>query len=219
EADDILQVLEGEERRDAQRLIEMGFEPEKVIMAILQAEDASERFDRALTLLTEQEAASGARGSRAKVEPKATCSCGATSKGPFCGGCGRRLRGGAADTPVVLVDDDDDLLVKAWPEIFDPKTQLWVAVDVAFGDIVRHPVVEWPHRGTPMLWICAAGEGFFLRDVTPRYSPRWWEVELARGGRALQTWWSELLHRGCCEESEPESRLLLHDEAEAYDEA
>ena len=26
----------GEERRDAQRLIEMGFEPEKVIMAILQ---------------------------------------------------------------------------------------------------------------------------------------------------------------------------------------
>lgn len=110
--------------------------------------------------------------------------------------------------------------VKAWPEIFDPKTQLWVAVDVAprkkrhrevdaycvlsrrkrkrgqvplgskqllvifvlpwaetcgfalhasnlwvdrldgaafgteaFGDIVRHPVVEWPHRGTPMLWL------------------------------------------------------------------
>ena len=37
----------------------------------------------------------------------------------------------------------------------------------AFGDIIRYPAVEWMHRGTPMVWICAAGESGYL-DVTPR---------------------------------------------------
>lgn len=37
----------------------------------------------------------------------------------------------------------------------------------AYGDIIRYPAVEWPHRGTPMVWICAAGEQGYV-DVTPR---------------------------------------------------
>lgn len=37
----------------------------------------------------------------------------------------------------------------------------------AFGDIISDPVVEWLHRGTPMVWICAASQQGYS-DVTPR---------------------------------------------------
>ena len=37
----------------------------------------------------------------------------------------------------------------------------------AYGDIIVDPVVEWPHRGTPMVWICAASQQGYS-DVTSR---------------------------------------------------
>lgn len=37
----------------------------------------------------------------------------------------------------------------------------------AFGDIISDPVVDWLHRGTPMVWICAASQQGYS-DVTPR---------------------------------------------------
>eukprot|EP00438_Fugacium_kawagutii_P026551 Skav203809 [mRNA] locus=scaffold1236:289215:294949:+ [translate_table: standard] len=91
--------------------------------------------------------------------------------------------------------------VTAWAEIFDGDENIWVAVDVAYGDIIRYPAVEWPHRGTPMVWICAAGEQGYV-DVTPRCPD-------AAGGA-----WAELLascSSGCCES--------LATEAEAHDKA
>ncbi|CAE7307437.1 Xpc, partial [Symbiodinium sp. CCMP2456] len=182
--------------------------------AVLQAEEdgPTDVLDRALTLLTEGfPPSSQPRHLKRPKTFKQTklqgdCPfCGARFQtGAFCTNCGKRLRGGgptgAADLQKQAAPDaeaDDDIVVSAWPEVYDIDASTWIAVDVAFGDLVRHPVVEWPHRGTPMLWICAAGidanGGFRYRDVTARYSPRWWEVELARGSRSLQEWFADML--------------------------
>eukprot|EP00928_Gymnodinium_smaydae_P011574 TRINITY_DN14254_c0_g1_i2.p1 TRINITY_DN14254_c0_g1~~TRINITY_DN14254_c0_g1_i2.p1 ORF type:complete len:714 (-),score=154.78 TRINITY_DN14254_c0_g1_i2:100-2241(-) len=140
--------------------------------------------------------------------------------GSFCGGCGQRLRaggpGGAADAPSgpeaagqAFGDLDDDgaaevPVVTAWPEVYDASEGCWVAVDLVFDFLAKEPVIEWAHRGTPMLWVLAAddalrGEGdpsrCILRDVTPRYSPCWWRVEQARGSRQMLRWWDDALRQ------------------------
>ncbi|CAK9084948.1 unnamed protein product [Durusdinium trenchii] len=208
--------LEGAAREAANRMVEMGFDKEKAVEVVLEAEaevGAERCLQRAMELIVDtvpfhtprksrktSDATSTRRStSSRKTGGGVTCEkCNeAFQTGAFCGTCGARLRqGGAtgsADAPVET--DTDEFSVTCWAELYDASAEKWVAVDVAFGDLVRFPVVEWLHRGTPMVWICASSRNGSV-DVTPRYSPRWWEVELAReprGSRPLQNWWNELL--------------------------
>lgn len=144
---------------------------------------------------------------------KETCPhCGAyvESGAQFCGSCGNRIRGHGplrADNtrdkkPEDVATDVDAADVSSpsmWPEVYDVESGGWVAVDLMFDFVARDPVVEWMHRGTPMLWMCAADDGLqggnhcILRDVTSRYSPSWWRVQQARGPKRLQKWWEEAL--------------------------
>eukprot|EP00434_Breviolum_minutum_P001720 symbB.v1.2.001527.t1/scaffold83.1/size345278/11 len=211
--EDLRVMIEGPAMENAKQLIELGFGRQQVIQAVLEAQDDPDPFGKALDLLSElaPETSSpnamdldviveveGAKVPAVKTAGTVTCDhCQEIfQKGAFCGNCGQRMRdGGAVGASDAKEPDDDDFLVTAWAEIFDSERGRWVAVDVAFGDIISDPVVEWLHRGTPMVWICAASQQGYS-DVTPRYSSRWWEVEQARepsGNRPLQTWWKEFL--------------------------
>ena len=91
--------------------------------------------------------------------------------------------------------------VVVWPEMYNLETGRWEAIDIVFAFVAKYPVVEWMHRGTPMLWVCAAEAELGSNvdcctfvDVTPRYSPCWWRVEQARGPRVVQQWWEATLN-------------------------
>eukprot|EP00435_Cladocopium_sp_Y103_P001362 s2188_g1.t1 len=197
-------VLEGDVLDHAKQLISMGFERDKVVQTMLEVHADSEPFNKALELLLAEDAAEPSQPARPRpAAPKTgnmvSCEwCGqAFQKGAFCGSCGKRMCDGGASgaADAVPEEEDQDFLVTTWAEIFDAENNIWVAVDVAFGEIIPFPETGWLHRGTPMVWICAAGEHGYL-DVTPRYSPRWWEVEQARepsGSRQLRDWWYQLL--------------------------
>ncbi|CAL1142699.1 unnamed protein product [Cladocopium goreaui] len=223
-------VLEGDILDHAKQLIGMGFERDKVVQTMLEVQTDSEPFNKALELLLAAGESAESASSPAPPRPSKTgnmvsCEwCGqAFQKGAFCGSCGQRMReGGASGAADAGPEEDEDFLVTTWAEIFDAENNIWVAVDVAFGEIIPFPETGWLHRGTPMVWICAAGDKGYL-DVTPRYSPRWWEVEQARepsGSRQLRDWWEKLL---CSLEAsgggEPEEWTALRaSEAEKQDE-
>ena len=54
----------------------------------------------------------------------------------------------------------------------------------AFGDIISDPVVEWLHRGTPMVWICAASQQGYS-DVTPRALAAFFDDSEGLGNKEL----------------------------------
>lgn len=89
--------------------------------------------------------------------------------------------------------------ISVWLEVCEVGTDRWLAVDPVFLEALRSPATQWMHRGTPMIWVCAAddrlrgGDACLLRDVTHRYSPVWWRVEQARGPVALLEWWHQTL--------------------------
>ena len=62
--------------------------------------------------------------------------------------------------------------VQVWPEVYDPAAGQWVAVDIVCETIVTNRALEWIHRGTSMLWVCAIHGNSCnceIEDVTEAY--------------------------------------------------
>eukprot|EP00747_Dinoflagellata_sp_TGD_P206939 gnl/TRDRNA2_/TRDRNA2_80566_c0_seq1.p1 gnl/TRDRNA2_/TRDRNA2_80566_c0~~gnl/TRDRNA2_/TRDRNA2_80566_c0_seq1.p1 ORF type:complete len:959 (-),score=178.16 gnl/TRDRNA2_/TRDRNA2_80566_c0_seq1:50-2926(-) len=203
------------------KLQDMGFSYDSAVSSLLQAEEleqeeggAGDCFSRAVALLLEYgrigaPCTSAAESSKTSAVVRSNCpACGSSvpPKASFCGSCGRRLRGVAATESVAkvpstaesVVQEEVAATVDIWPEVYDGENNGWVAVDISCCFIARQPVVEWIHRGTPMLWLVAADDNVdsvLLRDVTPRYSPSWWRVQQARGCKSLNLWWDEVLQK------------------------
>uniref|UniRef100_A0A7S4QS80 Uncharacterized protein n=1 Tax=Alexandrium monilatum TaxID=311494 RepID=A0A7S4QS80_9DINO len=187
---------------DVRKLVGMGFDPEASLAAVLQSSEeggSQDCFVRALRLLMDygrslgprpsrRESSSGRQGGRAAPEAPAP-----------------EPRPAASQTrePVAAAAQQEEAqaVVSVWPEAWDCEAGRWVAVDTVSMFLARDPVVEWIHRGTPMLWVCAADDGLLggehcaLVDVTQRYSPSWHRVQEARGSLGLQRWWEEAIVR------------------------
>lgn len=219
--EDVCSFLEGEARNELVRLVEMGFDRQEAIGALLQGEEdggSSGRFERAFNWLLEhknsidQNSSSARRGrgsnSRSSLRPPRSVGADASGccqhcgerrpHGAFCGNCGNRLRRGgpkgAADRlepNTAQAPNDDDLDVTAWPEVYDMKANTWVAIDTIFGDVVAHPVVHWIHRGTPMLWLCSADEPLYA-DCSDTSRCRFRDVT----PRYWSKWWKVEQARG-----------------------
>ena len=180
----------------------MGFTHDEAVSALLQSqEDGAENvLGHSLEILLGEASPLTFEGDLgAPRQGGGVCSkCGVASEaGSFCGNCGHRLspggpQGSGVQAEASCASSED--VVTVWPEAYDADAESWVAVDLVYSFLARNPHVEWLHRGTPMLWVCAVDAGSqsgnHLRDVTPRYSPTWWRVEQARGSRVVQNWWS-----------------------------